>query len=120
AVPGVGTRLAIGLRGGSAADPIRDSGAVVGAGRLEVELAGELATRGRFTEVEPRARLEQVAVRCDDRGRQLLQRRDVHDPDGTGVRAGNELAVAWVDLQIMHGHGRQTRHEPLPGTAAIE
>src|SRR5688500_10140069 len=96
---------------------------MLGAWGLEQLLS--CAVRGR-THIRARAvferalRLEQVYLFRDDRRRQLLQWRDVDDPESTTVRRRDELAVARMDLQVIDRHRRQAGHELVPGPAAVE
>ena len=79
-------------------------------------IATTRATRriGRLTHGKRRARREQVDLLRRDHGRHLLQRRDVHDVDGTTVRRRDQFMVARVNLQVVHRHGGQAGHEALP------
>src|SRR5262245_60194831 len=49
----------------------------------------------------------------------FLQRRDVYDPDAPPVRSGDQLAIARVNLEIVHRHRWQSRREAPPRRAAI-
>ncbi|NNL29536.1 MAG: hypothetical protein HKO77_00865 [Gemmatimonadetes bacterium] len=51
--------------------------------------------------------------------RQLLERLDVGDPDRPPVRAGDDLAVTGVDLEVVDRHRGQPGHEALPRVAPV-
>ena len=44
----------------------------------------------------------------------LLERRNVGDPDAATMRGRDQLAVSRMDAQVVHGNRGQAGHEPLP------
>ena len=109
-------RAPVGAAGGQA---IHDFGPVRRARRTEPLVArGETAPRG-LSVLVGRFGLEQVGPRRQHRARQLLQRRDLHDPEAAAVRGGDELVLARMDLEVVHGDRREPGHEPLPRRPAV-
>src|SRR5262245_57481358 len=65
--------------------------------------------------------LKQARLRSQRFWRQLLQRRDVvHDPDAAPVRGNDEVRVARMDEDVVHGDGRQIPVELRPTLSAID
>ena len=62
--------------------------------------------------------LEQVRLGLLHVRRHLLQRRDVvHDPEAAAVRGRDEVALARMHLQVVHGDRRQVVVQPAPASA---
>src|SRR5687768_4281391 len=69
--------------------------------------AGALATHRRVAPLKCRAGCKQMRVGGCNGCIELLERCDVDDPDRAAMRGGKELPVAWMDLEIVDGHGGQ-------------
>ena len=109
-----------GLTASRLGQAIPQRGAVCRTGRLKRALSDVAAIDSRLAPLERRARREQHRLGRHCCGRHLLQRRDVGNPDGASVRAGNELAITRMNNQIMHRCCGQTTHEALPRLPAID
>jgi hypothetical protein len=51
---------------------------------------------------------------------ELLQDRDVRDPHRPPERAGDQIALARMDHQIVHGHIRHVAFQPHPPPSAVD
>ena len=100
-------------------ESVPDVGPVLRARRLEELIAERTTLDGLLTPLEGGARREQVRGHRRDGFRELLERRDVRDPEATAMRRRDQLGVARMDLEVVHRHVRQTGHELLPGRAAV-
>ncbi|MDV7401407.1 hypothetical protein RZS08_58860, partial [Arthrospira platensis SPKY1] len=79
-----------------------------------------LRRRRRLPVPEGRRRGEQVHRLRHRLAGHLLQRRHVEHLDGAAVRARNELTVAQVHLQVVHGDDGQVAVEAEPAGPAVE
>ena len=98
---------------------IADGGAGRGVGRYEGRrLEGPVhphRPHGRSS------RAEQVRVRGEELPAHLLVRGDVvENPDATPMRTHDEIILARVDRDVVHGHGGQAVLQAAPARAAVD
>src|SRR5207253_5655861 len=63
---------------------------------------------------------EEMRLRAQDRCTHLLQWRDVEDHHGAAMRAGDELVIAWMDLEIVHRDRRQATRQREPALSLVQ
>ena len=101
-------------------EPIHDLRAVLRARSPERLLPQAAPAEWRLTVFVRDRRLEEIRRRRDRAVIELLERRDVHDPERPAVRRRDQVALARMNLEIVYGNGRQSAHELLPRAAAVE
>ncbi len=99
---------------------VDDLGPVLRTAGLEPLVPGGFAAHAGIAVLVGGLWLEQKRVEREHRIVELLERRDVRDPDGTPMRGRNELPITWMDLEVVHGHGRESLHEPAPRPATVQ
>src|SRR5205807_10661212 len=101
-------------------EAIYDLRAVLRTRRAERLLSSAAASQRRLPVLIGRRRLEEIGAGGDRAVIQLLERRDVHDPQRAAVRRRDQVAVARMNAQIVYRHRREASHEALPRPAPIE
>src|ERR1051325_2571494 len=104
-----GATIAAALR-----EPVHDLRAILRARRPELLLAVVAAAERGLAVLVSGVRLEQIRAGREDRVGELLERRDVHDPQRAAVRRDHQVAIARVNPNVVHRHHRQAAHELLP------
>ena len=77
-------------------------------------MARGLAAHPSAPELKGWLGVEEVDVGGQSHVSELLEGRNVHDPDRATMGTGDELTVPRVDLQVVDRHRWQPLHEPLP------
>ena len=92
----------------------------VGMGAEPSALGARLRSRRTLAVLQRHRRLEEVRRLRQHITRHLLQRGDVENLHAASVRAGDQVVVARMHDEIVHGHRGHPVHHRLPRRAAVE